>query len=392
MEKASRRRDVPEAVAWKRTDMVFGDSASLIAGGLSMAVMGGMIYAQTGAAWMLGWSAAVLLLTAARLRLAAAYRRRRPEDTPSRWARLFTLGACANGALWGIASLVIITEDDPLAHMLVVSVQSGFLASAAARNSPVPAATLGGALLARVPMVFACLANGGPFYLAFAAIVVLHVLGAMSLARSLSAQTVALLLSNHERARLVAEVGRANEELAAANARLEALARTDGLTGLLNRRGFDGALEMEWRRSLRDARPIALLLVDIDRFKLFNDSLGHPAGDACLRVVAQTLAQALRRPGEIAARYGGEEMAVILPDTDAAGAMRVAERIRAAVEALAIPHPHGFGGRLTVSVGCVSRIPQSWTPLDALVAGADAALYASKRGGRNRAELAEATA
>lgn len=137
---------------------------------------------------------------------------------------------------------------------------------------------------------------------------------------------------------------------------------------------------------------MALLLVDIDRFKFFNDSLGHPAGDACLRVVAQTLAQALRRPGEIAARYGGEEMAVILPGTDAAGAMQVAERIRARVEALAIPHPHGFEGRLTVSVGCASRVPESWTPMEALVDAADTALYASKCGGRNRSELAEAAA
>ena len=188
---------------------------------------------------------------------------------------------------------------------------------------------------------------------------------------------------------------RAEERAAALHAELAHLAHNDGLTGLANRRRFDEVLDAEWRRAARDGAPISLLLIDVDRFKLFNDRYGHQGGDACLRAVAEAVRGIVSRPGDLTARYGGEEIAVVLPGTDAAGATAVAERVRRAVEALALPHEGSpqCGGVVTVSLGCATSEPEAGPRTEAgtLIAAADAQLYEAKRTGRNRvaASLAE---
>jgi diguanylate cyclase (GGDEF)-like protein/PAS domain S-box-containing protein len=125
--------------------------------------------------------------------------------------------------------------------------------------------------------------------------------------------------------------------------RLAAMAHTDGLTGIANRRAFDEALAREWSRTLRTGSQLSLLLMDIDHFKSFNDHLGHQVGDDCLRAVASAIAGLARRPNDLAARYGGEELALILADTDLAGAIQIAEAARSGVEGLLIPHAGGAG-------------------------------------------------
>jgi len=179
-----------------------------------------------------------------------------------------------------------------------------------------------------------------------------------------------------------------------AEAELSVLAATDGLTGLANRRTFDKALESEWLRAARHNLPLSLLLMDIDRFKRFNDNYGHQAGDECLQAVARILAAAMKRPGDLVARYGGEEIAVLLPATDAAGAATVAEDVRSRVEALAIPHDGNLPASvLTISIGTATLKP-SFQLFDAdpkmLVALADQALYQAKLKGRNRVSIASA--
>lgn len=166
---------------------------------------------------------------------------------------------------------------------------------------------------------------------------------------------------------------------------LENLAACDGLTGLANRRSFDQALEAESHRSARSGLPLSLLMIDIDAFKLLNDTYGHGGGDACLKSVASTVADSVRRAGDMAARYGGEEFAVILPNTDADGTAVIAERIRRAVEALQIEHRASpIGKTVTISVGGATMAgPDS--DARGLLAAADAALYSAKRAGRNRA-------
>ncbi|MCV3211263.1 diguanylate cyclase [Mesorhizobium sp. YC-39] len=174
---------------------------------------------------------------------------------------------------------------------------------------------------------------------------------------------------------------------------LRSLAMTDGLTGLGNRRAFDETLDREWRRTVGGAGQMSLLLLDIDRFKGFNDKYGHQVGDDCLRAVAAAMRDVLHRPGDLASRYGGEELAVILPDTDSEGALEIAERLRIAIENLDLPHddnPEG-GGHVTVSIGSATALSRSGGTIrmpEGLLLAADTALYKAKHKGRNRVEVA----
>lgn len=173
---------------------------------------------------------------------------------------------------------------------------------------------------------------------------------------------------------------------------LEALAARDGLTGLINRRSFDDILLREWQRARRDRRPLALIMTDVDQFKRYNDTYGHPQGDECLRQVAAVLQSALFRPGDAAARYGGEEFVVLLPTADATGAMLVAERIKEHLARLALPHPASTHGRVSVSMGIAATEPDGEHEPAVLLAAADAALYQAKHAGRNQFAIAPGTA
>jgi diguanylate cyclase (GGDEF)-like protein/PAS domain S-box-containing protein len=175
--------------------------------------------------------------------------------------------------------------------------------------------------------------------------------------------------------------------LGAANAELSALASTDALTGLANRRMFDATLRKEWFRALRDGSPLSLLMIDIDHFKPLNDQYGHQAGDAYLTAVADVIERNVRRAGDMAARYGGEEFAIVLPGTAAAGALEMAEAIRRAVVAAKFDGIVKDGPPITVSVGVAATVPIAGAGAATLVHSADAALYQAKRNGRNRVEI-----
>lgn len=164
-----------------------------------------------------------------------------------------------------------------------------------------------------------------------------------------------------------------------------ASAQSDALTGLASRRQLDAVLHREWRRAQRLQRPVSLLMVDVDHFKAYNDRHGHLAGDECLRTVAGVLKQAMRRPTDVVGRYGGEEFAVLLSETDGHGGLVVADMLRSAVAARALPHGGaGAGPRVSVSVGVSAWEPGSGDPgVIALLEAADAALYDAKHQGRD---------
>lgn len=187
--------------------------------------------------------------------------------------------------------------------------------------------------------------------------------------------------------RLVGQIhrlARAEGELRRANAEFQALSITDGLTGVANRRCFDETLRQEWSRAKRNGGPLSLLMLDVDRFKQFNDEYGHPAGDECLASVARAIKDHLRRPGDLVARYGGEEFAIILPGTGMEGARMVADRILATIGALSIAHAGDPQGHVTASIGLAVRKPSRDGDPDGLLKAADAALYGAKAAGRNR--------
>jgi diguanylate cyclase (GGDEF)-like protein len=173
------------------------------------------------------------------------------------------------------------------------------------------------------------------------------------------------------------------------NEGLSRLAFIDELTSLANRRQYNQRVESEWARALRDGTSLALIMIDVDFFKKFNDLYGHPAGDQCLRQVARAVAHVIRRPADLAVRYGGEEFAVILPNTDAQGALRIAHEMKEAVRELGIRHDGGTSaGVVTISAGLAVMSPAHSGSLEGLQFAADQALYAAKAGGRNRTSVA----
>ncbi len=180
-------------------------------------------------------------------------------------------------------------------------------------------------------------------------------------------------------------VNEKTEALKLANEHLSRLSFADALTGLANRRRLDETLEMEWRRALRLQTPLAVVMIDIDSFKAYNDALGHLAGDQCLVAVADVIRDAANRAGDFAARYGGEEFMIVIPGSDHASATGHAENIRLACENCAIAHPNSPAGPVvTISLGVAAGVPSETQSLATLISQADAALYRAKSEGRNR--------
>jgi len=165
---------------------------------------------------------------------------------------------------------------------------------------------------------------------------------------------------------------------------VERLMMIDKLTELPNRRSFDDRIDSEWGRSIRDKTPISILAIDIDNFKMYNDTFGHPQGDVALQSVAGVLSRQIKRSGDFAARWGGEEFFVILPNTDSKGAMRIADQIRIATEELIILKKNGVPTKITVSIGANTLLPSTSVSLNDFIAYADNALYAAKNSGKNK--------
>jgi len=164
---------------------------------------------------------------------------------------------------------------------------------------------------------------------------------------------------------------------------IELLSNLDQLTQIPNRRSLDGQLLSEWGRSIRESIPLSLLMIDVDKFKVYNDTYGHLQGDMVLKMIAETIIVTLQRAGDFAARFGGEEFCVLLPGADIDGAMLVAEQIRKAIQSLEICCEDGTAGKVTISVGVYSLIPEVTDTIPDLIARADNALYAAKEAGRN---------
>lgn len=187
-----------------------------------------------------------------------------------------------------------------------------------------------------------------------------------------------------QRVRILIEKSRLYRELEQANQKLLHLATIDSLTQVSNRRSFDEYLSREWQRMAREFSPISLILCDVDFFKNYNDTYGHPGGDACLKAVARAISESVKRPADLVARYGGEEFAIILPNTEAIGASHIAQKIHSKVKDLKIVHANSrVSEYVTVSIGIASLFPTSESITDTLIAAADRALYQAKAHGRN---------
>jgi diguanylate cyclase (GGDEF)-like protein len=230
------------------------------------------------------------------------------------------------------------------------------------------------------PRLFARSGDGGPLFVVagkpLSSVFALWQKEALRIGAVVMALALFMLVSTIVLAR---EIGRRAE----AERKLEELATTDALTGLRNRRKFDQVIDLEWRRAMRQKTPVALLMIDADHFKAYNDTFGHQAGDQVLVGIAICISDSVHRAGDCAARYGGEEFAVLLPNTAATDAFKVAEIIRGKVQGWS-----DDGAVSTVSCGIASLVPAAGMEWSMLVAAADKALYAAKAGGRNQSVLA----
>lgn len=182
----------------------------------------------------------------------------------------------------------------------------------------------------------------------------------------------------------VSERKQAEKKLQEAYNAVEALAITDALTGLANRRRFDQYLTTEWRRSQRDRQPLSLVMIDADKFKSYNDTYGHQRGDNCLKQIAEACMDVVSRPGDLIARFGGEEFVVVLPNTESEGALHIANEICDALRSRRLPHSGNAPGIVTISAGCATIIPRFGKHMPDLIELADKALYKAKFNGRNQ--------
>jgi diguanylate cyclase (GGDEF)-like protein len=194
-------------------------------------------------------------------------------------------------------------------------------------------------------------------------------------------------LGERER-RLRGSLEERSQLLEKASKKVRDMANGDPLTGIANHRTFQDNLRMQWRRTARSRLPLTMLMIDVDGLRHYNESKGHQAGDECLRQIAETLRMQLQRPGDLVARFGGDEFAVLLAETDASGGLSVAEKVRQAIETLDMSWgPESGRQRVTVSVGAATLVPGPQEHPSSLVATADRALALAKRNGRNRVEM-----
>ncbi|HEY1377329.1 MAG TPA: diguanylate cyclase, partial [Gemmataceae bacterium] len=335
--------------------------------------------ARRGESWLTWWMGDVSgVLVVAPLILAWAPGRRRAAGPFARLPELAVLLALPFAVGGAIAR-----TDDPLEYLFLPPLiwaafrfgPRGATALTAVTAGVAVAVTVGGAGAFHVPSVNESLIQLQAF-VATVATTALVLLGVIAQRDAAERDLAAALESLEARVRL------RTHELAASNTQLRRLAGYDPVTGVANRRRFDESLDKEWRRCDRAGQPLAIILIDLDHFKLFNDTYGHPAGDECLRRVAEALAAGLQRSGELLARYGGEEFVVLLPGMALDDAARTAERLARRVADEGIGHSHSEIGVVTCSLGVAAAVPQGPDP-GRLLGRADAALYEAKRAGRN---------
>ncbi len=327
-------------------------------------VLAGFLWSVTDHWRLLAWLAAVLLTSGLRLSVARAHAA--PERTmlmPGHWASIHVPITVLVGLAWGSAALFLFPAEAFPQQILLILMLCATAAGALPMYIALPNVygiyllTIIGPLMARL------------FLDADAAF---HVMAGMLLvfAGSLWMTACSMHFSLMEALSL--------------HFNFQALANMDGLTQIPNRRHFDAALANEWKRATRSGTPLSVILIDVDKFKVFNDTYGHPAGDVCLQRVARALSDNLRRAGDMVARYGGEEFVLLLHQTPRDEGVVLAERLRASVERLGIGHSGVEGGRVTISVGGATYIPVPQIQEAALLRAADDALYQAKHAGRNR--------
>lgn len=326
--------------------------------------LAGLLWPSLSAPAVAAWLGVHGAVSLGRMWLVRRFTRQRVAETRlAPWRAYYVNAALVAGLAWGIGSVLLVAGSGREQQLLTWVV-----------------------LVAAVLVEFAALARLGRAFgwlliATLMAPLVLSLLGPQPAPEAAGG----LLLLAFSSALAGAELHRTYTDGITLQVEFARLARFDQLTGLANRRHFDETLAGEWQRALRQGGDVALIIFDVDQFKRYNDHFGHPGGDACLRRLAAAARELVHRPSDLVVRMGGEEFAVLLPSTPAAGANAIAEMLRQAVENLRLPHaPDATHAVVTISAGVASLRPDSGLHFDELVKAADAALYEAKDAGRNR--------
>ena len=365
---------------------------------LAVVAVLGLVWFQVDTQVLIGWAMAMSLLSAVQVvQTSRAMRQKAFIDRPVRTETFLTLGAVINGGAWALSVMWLEPQLPDMVFYFLLLLVTVMVVTAMAVISVVRVVYQCWLLSTIVPI--ACLLSWHfderPFNLLMSlsllglAIVLLFVGYWVSQSFSeLTRSSLEKQAMNEEFSTLSENLKMRNFQLQQLRDQLAEMATVDELTGLRNRRGGNQLLEIELDRAKRSHVPLAVVAVDVDCFKQYNDTYGHPSGDRVLQQVAQTLLSATGRAGEAAIRMGGEEFLLVLPGADGDDAMKTAGLVRQRLEASAIAHGAStVASHLTVSLGVVSCIPEVKTKVDDLLAGADQALYESKSQGRDRATL-----
>lgn len=306
-------------------------------------------------------------------------------DRERYWTRLFFASALISGLAWGTSlSLLIVSAPNEVKY-LTLTVACVIIQSATARAFMAPLPLILQTLLLVIMVVSTSVWNGDWIVAPAAVLFIAFQAGHM---RHLIAMRFREWQAQKDKDHLLARLAKANDDLSEANEALRKAALTDGLTGLANRRAFDLHLELHCSPDAGTSEPVSLIFFDVDRFKSFNDTHGHQAGDHCLELISRCARSALTSTWQMAARYGGEEFALILPMTGADEARRIAEALREKVSHLPIP-VGAEETHVTISLGVATADKLTAATPSALLTHADLALYRAKQRGRNRVEVVE---
>ena len=408
-------RDTQQLVKAKEVEILYDQAKVSILAAQSAAIVFILaLWGHTPANILIPWIIFFSIFNTGRYTLIMAYfKSANRNENYNIWHRRYLIGTAISGLFWGIIAILILPVEDRGYTALTILVITGLAGGSIGTYAISRPAYLSYATTSLLPLAFILLLQQESTLQTFGILVCVYYFflsASMFRLNKMMEQVVKLQFENfdllHQLEQEKDTIAKLNheleldikhhikneEELHDAKIKAEGLAESlsklsiqDALTGIANRRGFDEFLANTWNRASRNKSPVSLILCDVDYFKNYNDFYGHPEGDQILKKIAQTIESLSRKGSDLVARYGGEEFAIILPDADIISAQLVAEKIRTAIQKLAIPHAKSSAGEcLTISLGLASLTPHKEVDSALLLEQADQCLYSAKEAGRNR--------